>query len=76
MEQCVGGAFVFLAQVVQRQPSVAQPALDLFEALGAEQLLEQLVAVLGAGPQERLEAALGEHRDLGELGEVHADQAR
>ena len=46
--QRVGGALVLLAAVVQRQPSVAQPALDLLEALGAEELLEQLVPVLGA----------------------------
>ena len=67
---------VVVAALAQVEPSVAQPALDLLEPLGAEQLLEQPVPVLGASAQERLEAALGEHRDLGELGEVHARPAR
>ena len=67
----VGG----LGPAAQREPAVAQPALDLLEPPGAEQLLEQPVPLLGPGPQERLEPALRQHRDLGELGEVHADQA-
>ena len=42
----------------QRAAPVAQPALDVLEAGGAEQLLQQLVPLLGPGPQERLEPAL------------------
>ena len=67
----VGGLDV----LAQRDPVLAQPELDLLEPAGAEELLQQPLAVLGPGAQEGLEPALGEHRDLGELGEVHPDQA-
>ena len=56
-------------------PAVPQPALDVLEPAGAEQLLEQPVPLLGPGAEERLEPALRQHRHLGELGDVHADQA-
>ena len=39
-------------------------------------LVQQGVAVLGPRAQERLEPALRQHRDLGELGQRHADQPR
>ena len=67
----VGGLDV----LAQRDPVLAQPQLHLREPAGAEQLLQQPLPVLGPGAQEGLEPALGEHRDLGELGEVHPHQA-
>ncbi len=72
----VHGPFVLLAATVQRKASVAQPGLHLLEPLRAEELLEQPVPVLRRRTQERLEAALREHRHLGELGEVHPDEGR
>ena len=58
----------------QCHPAVAEPALDVLEPPGAEEALQQLVALLGLGAQERLEASLGQHRHLGELREVHPDE--
>ena len=55
--------------------SVMQPALDVVESAGAEELLQQLVAVVGLGPEEVLEPALRQQHDLGELRQVHAEQA-
>ena len=66
--------WVVVGAAAQGEPAVAQPALDVLEPPGAEQLLQQLVPLLGARPQEGLEPALRQHRDLGELGDVHADQ--
>ncbi len=74
VRQGVDGAPMLLAGVVQGQPALAQPALHLLEPAGVEQLLQQPVPVLRRRAQERLEAALRQHRDLGELGEVHAHQ--
>ena len=74
LTRSASGAVGGLGGAAQRQPPVAEPALDLLEAAGAEELLEQLVPLVGASPQEGLEAALGQHRDLGELGDVHARQ--
>ncbi len=51
-----------------------QPALDLLEPAGAEQPLQHGVALGGAGAQEGLEASLGQHRHLGELGAGHPEQ--
>ena len=64
-----------LGAAVQLAGVLPQPALHVLEPLGAEQLLEQPVAFLGPGPQEGLEAALGQHRDLAELRHRHPDQA-
>ena len=65
---------VVVAALAQVEPPVAEPALDLLEPLGAEELLEQPVPILGGCAKERLEAALRQHRHLGELREVHAHQ--
>ena len=57
----------------RRPAAVGQPLLDVGEALGVEEPLEHLAALLGAGPQERREVALGQQHDLGELLQPHAD---
>jgi hypothetical protein len=53
---------------------VGQPVLDRTEPLGAEDLLQQRVPLLGSAAQERLEPALGEQRDLAELRQRQPEQ--
>ncbi len=50
-----------------------QPVLDVGEAAGVEQPLQQAAAILRGGPQEGGELALGQHHHLGELLEAEAD---
>ena len=57
-------------------PAGHQPALDGGEPAGVEEALEQLTALLGVGPQEVGELALGEQDDLAELGEGRARAGR
>ena len=55
-----------------RAPGLRQPGLDVAERGDVEQPLEHLAAVVGGGPQERREVALGEQHHLGELRHAHA----
>ncbi len=52
----------------QHAAVLVHPVLDPREAVGVEELLEDVVALLGGGLEERLELALRQHRDLLELG--------
>ena len=65
---------VGLGLLAEGEAALAQPLLDVLEAAGAEELLEDLVTVLGAGSQEGLELALRQHRDLAELVEVETNE--
>ena len=72
----VGHLFVVAGSLrTDGDPPVSQPALDVLETTRAEQLLQQLVPIVGTSAQEGLEPALGQHRDLGELRQVHADKS-
>ena len=73
-DQVGDGALVVLGRAAQLDAPIAQPALDVVEATGLEDLLEQRLPLLGARPEEGLEPALREHRDLAELGQRHPDQ--
>src|SRR4029079_12462365 len=53
---------------------VPEPALHGLEPLGAEQRLQDALAILAACPEERLEVALGQHHDLAELLAVETEQ--
>ena len=54
-------------------PCLGQPGLDVAERGDVEEPLEHLAAVLGRGPQEGGEVALGEQHHLGELRHPHAE---
>ncbi len=58
----------------QGQPPLREPPLDVLEALGAEQPLQDGLALRRAGAQEGLEPVLREHRHLGELHAGHAEE--
>ena len=50
-----------------------EPPLELGEAVRGEQALEQGATLVGAGPEEPAELALGQHDDLVELVGVHVE---
>src|SRR5918993_1884931 len=65
---------VGFAGAAELDPPLTQPAVDAVEPPGLEDLLQQGVPLLRASAQEGLEPALGEQRDLAELGQRHSDQ--
>jgi len=74
VEQAGDRVVVALARAAERRTTVGEPAFDVLEAAGAEQLGEHLVPVVRAGAQERVELALGEQHHLAELTQGHAQE--
>ena len=52
---------------------LGEPVLDVAVDVDVEEPLEHLPPLLGGGPEEGREVALGQHDDLGELRQAHAE---
>ena len=61
------GLLGFLDRAGRGAAAVGEPRLHGAEPVGAEQLLQQFLAVIGVGVQELRELALGQQDDLVEL---------